>query len=160
MHSLAPSSRWRVALAVTLVQLAISMLGAVAIPARAAAAGFEIAPGRYDITAQVVMPHMDEMRRKLTSEQRCLGADNPVALFPVMRQPALRGCALDYPVAEADTWQYILVCESARVATGTARFNRSRDRIIGMLDVKMGGKNMTFSQRIEAVLHGDCTASE
>lgn len=138
-----------------LLALTLAML-----PAPGSTASFTLQPGSYDITAQMVMPHLEEMRRIVTQEQRCLGDDNPVALFPVLRQPALRGCALDYGVQDADTFQYVLVCETARVATGTARLNRSGDRIVGTLDVKMGGKNMTFSQRIEAVLRGGCGVPE
>jgi hypothetical protein len=30
------------------------------------------------------------------------------------------------------------------------------DRVKGVLQIKMGGKNMTFSQRIEVKHQGDC----
>jgi len=29
-------------------------------------------------------------------------------------------------------------------------------RIVGVLEVTMGGKNMTFSQRVEAARRGEC----
>ena len=129
-------------------------------PAPAVADCFAIAPGSYDITARMVMPHLEEMRRTVTHEQRCLADGDPVALFPVLRQSALQSCALSYGAPDADAYEYVLVCATARVATGTARLTRSGDRIIGVLDVKMGGKNITFSQRVEAVLRCACGAPQ
>jgi hypothetical protein len=40
--------------------------------------------------------------------------------------------------------------------TGTAQLHADADRVKGVLQIKMGGKNMTFSQRIEAKRQGDC----
>jgi hypothetical protein len=112
--------------------------------------------GLYDITAQVVMPHLDEMRRIRTQERRCVQAGALTDLFPVLRQPALRGCRFDYPAANGDGTDYVLVCASARVATGTVHLIHAPDALNGTLAIKMGGKNMTFSQHVEATRAGKC----
>ncbi len=52
---------------------------------------------------------------------------------------------------------YVLSCASARVASGTASIESAGQKRVGMLAVKMGGKNMTFSQRIEAQRGALCT---
>jgi hypothetical protein len=100
------------------------------------------------------------MRRIVTHEQYCLRDSDPGGLFPVMRQPALRGCTLDRGEQTPDSFEYVLVCETALGATGHARFKHDRGRVIGTIDVKMGGKNMTFSQRIEARASGGCDVEE
>ena len=128
----------------------------VLLPSLGAGAEFALPPGRYDVTAQMYMPHLEEMRRIVTQQQYCLRSADPGALFPVLRQPALRGCALRHGVQNSDAFDYVLVCKTALVATGTARLFRDRERVIGTIDVKMGGKNMTFSQRIEAEASGSC----
>lgn len=117
---------------------------------------FELAPGSYDISARMSMPHLDEMRRIVTQERRCVSDGKPQALFPVLRQPALRGCNFGYGAAEGLEFEYLLVCQSARVASGKVRLTRDHDSIVGRLEVKMGGKNMTFAQRIEATRRADC----
>ena len=118
----------------------------------------------YDVAATMVMPHLDEMRRQVSHHTRCVKDDTPDGLFPVMDQHALRGCRLGYPKTQAhesgERRDYVLVCASARVASGTASIEQSEDQLVGLLTVKMGGKNMTFSQRVEARRGAPCTTRE
>ena len=115
----------------------------------------------YEVAATMVMPHLDEMRRQVSQHTRCVKDDEPSALFPVMDQHALRGCRLGYPKTVADARrEYVLVCASARVASGTASIDESGAVLVGQLAVKMGGKNMTFSQRVEARRGAPCTPPE
>jgi hypothetical protein len=122
-----------------------------------AASEFALAGGAYTIRSNMMMPHLDEMRRITTEQTGCLQQDAPLGLFPVMRQPALHGCTLGFGEAQGTTFQYVLVCATARVATGTAELRRTGETIVGNLIVKMGGKNMTFAQGIKAARTGDCT---
>ena len=144
------------------VTLALVLVNA--IRALAADAGESVpAPfeaGRYRLASQLLMPHLDEMRRTSSASEACLAPLAPEALFPVFAQYALGGCRLGYPKDSGDSVDYVLVCASARVASGTARLVRSDAGVVGTLAVKMGGKNMTFSQRVVAERVGDCTAQE
>ena len=98
------------------------------------------------------MPHLEEsLRYATTRERRCLHGDEPTSLFPILRHPSLEGCRL-----RGEAPGYRLVCASAEVATGSARLDAAAGRIAGLLEIKMGGKNMTFAQRIEAVRQGGC----
>ena len=111
-----------------------------------------IEPGRYEIVARTEMPHLEEsLRYATTREQRCLRGDEPGSLFPILHHPALEGCAL-----AGERPRYSLVCASPEVATGSARLDEGARGIAGVLEIKMGGKNMTFAQRIEAVRQGPC----
>jgi len=115
-----------------------------------------LSPGRYEITSQTVMPHLDEMRRISAVETRCL-ADDATALFPVLRQPALRGCTL-VPTASATDQRFDLQCQTTLVATGSATVAVMPQHVKGDLSIKMGGKNMTFSQHVRARPQGPCSA--
>ena len=95
------------------------------------------------------MPNLEEnLRYATTREQRCVNLDDFDSLFPILRHASFEGCHLGHG--------YRLVCANPEVASGTARLDAAGERIAGILEVKMGGKNMTFSQRIEAVRLRDC----
>jgi len=120
----------------------------------ALAANVDVAAGLYALETYTVMPHLDEMRRITKSERSCVAADDVTGLFPVMRQAAFRGCAL-LPRA-SDAGEYELRCQTALVATGLAVLYEDAGDVTGTLAVKMGGKNMTFSQHTTARLVGPC----
>jgi hypothetical protein len=138
-----------------------ALLALLALPAAAAAEPpplpLRLPAGGYTLAAQTLMPHLDEMRWVVRREERCFdGRDALPALFPVMRQPALTGCRLGSGARDGERLRYVLICASERVATGSAEILPTADGAIGRLEVRMGGKNMTFSQRVEATRLGDC----
>ena len=110
-------------------------------------------PGRYEVTARTVLPHLDEMRRLSETERVCVRGGRAEGLFPVMRQPALRGCGLTGRAANLT-----LDCGVRLGASGRATIKTDGVVLRGALHVKMGGKNMTFSQFIEARRLGACAA--
>jgi hypothetical protein len=113
--------------------------------------------GAYTLAAQTMMPHLDQMRLVVRHHQRCFdGGDALPSLFPVMRQPALTGCNLGLGARDGARLRYVLICASTRVATGSAEILPTARGAIGKLDIRMGGKNMTFAQRVEASRRGDC----
>jgi len=127
----------------------------------ACASSYAGALGVYEVTARTVMPHLEEnLRYATTREQRCVQANDLAALFPILRHPSLEGCHLDDERRHASSIRYRLVCANPQVASGTARLDAAGERIGGTLEVKMGGKNMTFSQHIEAVRQRDCDAAQ
>jgi Protein of unknown function (DUF3617) len=117
-------------------------------------------PGLYAIESQTVMPNLDEMRRIRKSTRRCIDADGPQSFFPILRQPALRGCDFSFDSRDGAVEVFALQCKTEFVATGTARLWASADRVRGSLYIKMGGKNMTFSQYVDASRVGPCGAVE
>jgi len=121
------------------------------------ASGEAVEPGTYEIVARTVMPHLEEnLRYATTRERRCLRSDELPMIFPILQHPSLEGCNLGSERRRGDTTRYRLVCASPQVATGTARLDAGPRRVVGVLEIKMGGKNMTFAQRIEAVRQGEC----
>ena len=121
------------------------------------ASGEAVEPGTYEIITQTAMPHLEEnLRYATTRERRCLRSDELPTIFPILQHPSLEGCNLNSERRRGGTIRYRLVCASPQVATGTARLDAGRGRVAGVLEIKMGGKNMTFAQRIAAVRQGEC----
>lgn len=94
------------------------------------------------------------------SEATLLQLDELASLFPILRHPWLEGCHLGDERRRGSTVRYRLVCASPQVAGGAARLDAAGERIAGILEVKMGGKNMTFSQHIDAVRQRDCESPQ
>lgn len=119
---------------------------------------YEGTPALYEITTEVGMPHLEEaLRYTITHQKLCLTRDRLHHLFPILSHPALAGCQLGTALRRADSVSYPLVCESHHGTTGAAHWQSGGQRVIGTLDVKLGGKNMTFYQRITAIALGACS---
>jgi hypothetical protein len=126
--------------------------------ATVALASEALPPAMYEITTETGMPHLEEnLRYSTTHERRCLGAAEPLTTaFPILSHVSLKGCRLDHESRQGHTVSYLLACEGAHGTTGHATWELGRHGIIGTLHVKLGGKNMTFYQRVTAVPVGQC----
>lgn len=135
---------------------AVFSLAITAVMARAS----EIFPARlYEVTTETGMPHLEEnLRYTVTHEKRCLAHLPLAAAFPILSHPALTGCALTDEIRRDDMISYALVCTGGHGTTGEAIWHIDERGIRGTLQVKLGGKNMTFSQRVTALPLGVCTA--
>jgi hypothetical protein len=125
----------------------------------AAALAGETMPARlYEVTTETGMPHLEEnLRYTTTRERHCLAHQALASAFPILSHPALQGCTLNQARREHDTVSYLLVCEGGHGTTGNAVWHLDAHRIRGTLNVKLGGKNMTFYQRVTATPVGECT---
>jgi hypothetical protein len=103
----------------------------------------------YQLTIETSMPHLEEnLRYAVTREERCLSQDELLRAFPILEHPSLEGCRLN---------ENVLVCEGkTQQTTGYAQWRFEEKRISGTLSIQLGGKNMTFSQRITAIPLGAC----
>ena len=117
-------------------------------------------PQLYDIVTEISMPHLEEnLRYATTREQRCLEEDELWSAFPVLQYAALKDCRLNQASRQEDAVSYELVCKGGHGTTGHATWRLGRAQSIGTLNVKLGGKNMTFFQRITARTLGACSTS-
>jgi hypothetical protein len=111
----------------------------------------------YEIVTETVMPHLEEnLRYATTREQRCFEEDELWTAFPVLQYAALKDCKLEQERRDEDSVSYTLVCEGGHGTTGRATWQLRRAQSVGTLNVKLGGKNMTFSQRVTATALGAC----
>lgn len=116
-----------------------------------------MSPRAYELTVETWMPHLEEsLRYATTREQRCLNPRELYFAFPILSHASLKGCRLDQEGRHDDIVSYRLGCEGGRGTTGVARWHLGPLRIQGTLDVKLGGKNMTFYQRVTARPLGEC----
>jgi len=118
----------------------------------------EILPARlYQVTTETGMPHLEEnLRYATTRERRCLRHQELSSAFPILQLAALKGCKLDHENKQGELVSYVLSCDESHGTTGTARWQVGAHQIEGTLDVKLGGKNMTFYQRVTAMPLGEC----
>jgi hypothetical protein len=115
--------------------------------------------GLYEITVETNMPHLEEnLRYATTHETRCLRQQDLATAFPVLQHASLKDCRLEPERRADDAASYRLVCDGGHGTTGNATWTLDAHRITGTLHVKLGGKNMTFSQRWTAVPVGQCEA--
>jgi len=131
----------------------ISAFTAVSIPAS------ETTPARlYEVTTETGMPHLEENLRYATRvERRCMDARELTTAFWMLRDVSLEDCQLVKLTEEPDgTSLYELQCYSGHGTTGRAQWQFSPTTISGILVVRLGGKNVTFYQRITAQPIGEC----
>jgi hypothetical protein len=115
-------------------------------------------PQLYELTTETSMPHLEEnLRYANTTRRQCLALSQLTTAFPILGHPALQGCKLANERREPQSLSYQLVCAGGHGTTGAAVWHLDEHRLRGTLDVKLGGKNMTFFQRITAIPLGKCS---
>jgi hypothetical protein len=136
-----------------LVRLASACIGVAA----AAGDGAPNSPVLYEVVTETGMPHLEEnLRYTTTREQRCLTRHDLLSSFPILQHESLQDCSLGRPDANSGAWRMPLLCTGAHGTTGRAQWRFGERSIVGLLNVKLGGKNMTFYQRITATPLGEC----
>ena len=137
--------------------LSHSMLGMLGAPLFASP--LVLNPGMYEVTVETLLPHLEEnLRYATTRERQCLGTQEATMLFPILRHEAFTGCSLTDGRSSGEQVEYSLICKNPGAATGTARLTLSPAVVHGVLEIKMGGKNITLSQRIHGQHLGVCQA--
>ena len=134
--------------------LTIGLLGSCLATLRAA----EGAPPRlYEVTTATGMPHMDENLRYATvTQKQCLDTRDLAGVFWMLKDVSLQDCKLVKVSESAETAAYQLQCSGGHGTTGEATWQLGPAAIAGTLNVRLGGKNMTFYQRITARPIGPC----
>ncbi len=116
-----------------------------------AAAAESPPPRLYALTTETGMPHLEEnLRYAVRNETRCMSKHDLSAAFWMLEDVSLQDCTLVKATDEADSATYLLKCDGGHGTTGDARWQFGPDVITGTLRVRLGGKNMTFYQRITA----------
>jgi len=116
-----------------------------------------VTPGEYLVTAVIQMPNLEESLRYTTTKTRqCLSRENASSLFSVLEHVSFSGCSLVEKHSEGEYEKFDLVCINPNAATGSASFAVKEEIFHATLKVKMGGKNMKFSQRVSGHRIGNC----
>ena len=138
------------------VAMAIAALSSIATPA--------VADGRrlYEVVTETGMPHLDEsLRYAVRSERTCLDPSDLSGAFWMLRDVSLQDCRLVKALQDEASAAYALQCDGGHGTTGGARWQfepaaGGGTRLAGTLNVRLGGKNMTFHQRVKATPVGEC----
>jgi hypothetical protein len=138
--------------------LYVFVLALVPLLSVATATTVPVPSGEYDLTIQTGLPHLEEALRYATTRTReCLHESDATRLFPLLLHRALTGCVL-VPDAEDQGMRFKLQCENPEAATGSAVFDVSAGHFSAVLELKMGGKNMTVWQRVSGGRIGSCSS--
>ena len=112
---------------------------------------------QYELVTETVMPHLEEnLRYATTRENRCVDTHDLSRAFPILRHVALADCALVKAQEGNGGAIYTLQCTGGHGTTGLAQWQFDANSIAGTLNVRLGGKNMTFYQRVTGRLIGAC----
>jgi hypothetical protein len=124
----------------------VGTFAAVSVPAS------DTTPARlYEVITETGMPHLEEnLRYAVTRENRCLTDEELASAFPILKSASLADCKLRRQSRVADVDSYLLVCAGGHGTTGNVSWRIGEQLMVGQLDVKLGGKNMTFFQRVTA----------
>lgn len=137
------------------IQIAVASLGAMVLCGSAVAEG--AMSSLYELVVETSMPHLEEsLRYTKTTSTQCLTKSELLVTFPVLAEDAFRGCRLSKQALSDTHAAYRLVCPTSTGTTGTAIWRFDASRLAGTLEVKLGGKNMTFHQRVTAMRMGEC----
>jgi hypothetical protein len=117
-------------------------------------------PQLYEVVTETTMPHLEEnLRYATTHEQHCLDENELWTSFTILQYAALKDCRLAQESRQEDAVSYALICEGGHGTTGRATWRLGVMQSTGTLNVKLGGKNMTFSQRVTARALGACSTT-
>jgi hypothetical protein len=120
----------------------------------------EMTPARlYEVITETGMPHLEEnLRYAVTRENRCLTDEELASAFSILKSASLADCKLQHQSRHAGVVSYLLICDGGHGTTGSASWRIGEQWSVGTLNVKLGGKNMTFFQRVTAKPLGQCRA--
>lgn len=118
----------------------------------------ETIPARlYEVVTETGMPHLEEnLRYAITRENRCLTGEDLASAFSILKSASLADCKLRHESRQGDAVSYLLICDGGHGTTGSASWRLGEQLLVGTLSVKLGGKNMTFFQRVTAKPLGQC----
>jgi len=114
-------------------------------------------PQMYEVIAETGVLHLEENLRYATRvERRCMDERQLMTSFWMLGHVSLQDCELVRVSEDAEVVLLKLECSGGHGTMGSARWQFSSNRAYGTLQVRLGGKNMTFYQRITAKRLGKC----
>jgi hypothetical protein len=129
-------------------------LGLIAVVLAGSAVAADAPPRRlYELVTETGMPHLEwNLRHAVVTEARCLSEAELATAFWMLGDVSLQDCTL----VPQDRQTLSLQCHGGHGTRGQAHWQWDDTPIRGTLDARLGGKNMTFWQRIVARPLGAC----
>ncbi len=108
--------------------------------------------------SKTLLPHLEEnLSNTIKKEIRCLGHVEINTLFPILEHSSFNQCDLFQLKTEMNSYE--LRCENTGAASGNAVMLIDENQFLARLNIKMGAKNMTMTQRVEAKKLSDCDSN-
>ena len=141
----------RTVLSTALFVLAVSPLHVFADEAR-------LEPGEYEIQMRLELPHLEDMGASKTAAV-CLTGEPPYGLVVLSDNNPLARCPMSNVRRTGDALTFDIICEGGNQGIASANFTLGRARFAGAITMKMGGKNMTMTERQIGRRVGACAQS-
>lgn len=129
----------RSVLSTILFVLALSPLQVVADDAR-------LEPGEYEIQMRLELPHLEDMGASKTATA-CLTGEPPYGLVVLSDNNPLAKCPISNVRRADDALTFDIICDGGNQGVASGVFALGDNRFTGVITMKMGGKNMTMTER-------------
>jgi hypothetical protein len=114
-------------------------------------------PQLFQVHTELGMPNLeDNLRYSAKDEKLCLTEAQLEHRFPALSHPSLSDCRLTNRQQGGGAVSYSLACSGGHGTVGSATWQSAAHQRSGVLNVKLGGKNMTFFERVTATALGTC----
>jgi hypothetical protein len=112
-------------------------------------------PGEYEVHMKLELPYVEDMGVQRTT-RICVTDRGTHGIVVLSENNPLVYCPASNIRQNGDELTFDLICEGHNQAVAWARFELGPDRFIGVFDMKMGGKNMTMTERQTGKRVGAC----
>jgi hypothetical protein len=123
----------------------------------AASAAAALEPGEYEVSVRLDLPHVDGATASRTTPV-CVteGRNDTHGLTALSTNNPFGGCAASNIREDAGTLLFDIACPGPNAATASARYTFKEQDFDGTITMKMGGKNMTMTERQHGRRTGGC----
>lgn len=125
-------------------------------PVAASAGDAVLESGEYEVEMRLELPHVEDMGVQKKTAKVCITDSESHGIMVLSENNPLVRCPVSNVRQTADELTFDLVCEGHNQAVAWARFRLWHDRFAGAFDMKMGGKNMTMTERQNGRRIGAC----
>lgn len=133
----------------------VAMIAIVLASASPALAGPALEPGAYKVSADLLLPNIEDMN-VVRTETLCLTGDGVHGIKVMSENNPLARCPISNVRESGDTMTFDIVCEGHNQAKATAVYTLMGTSFRGRIAMTMGGKNMTMTEAQEGHRLGAC----
>lgn len=122
------------------------LLALIVAPGVARAGDAVLEPGEYEVEMRLKLPHIEDMGAERTAKV-CIANGGTHGIVVLSENNPLARCPSSNVKQSGDELSFDLICEGHNQATAWAKFRLWPNRFAGAITMKMGGKNMTMTER-------------
>jgi hypothetical protein len=126
--------------------------------AHATAGELPIQHGAYEITARLILPHLEQWAVDSTKIV-CAGDGGAIPVPVLSANNPFKHCAATGIRSSGDSLSYDIACAGRGAANAHAAYSVTPGGFVGSIDMVLGGKNMTMTEVQRARRVGECRSS-